>query len=537
MVVLKPQPNAPLETIYEESGSFNTSLVSMHHPLHNHIYNTQGTINGLISARSIPPVNFYKQRAATGNQHKPPIEVRFRDGSKRFIHPGKTATMIINRRNVINSSNKNLSSKTISHLKPPQIYNSHRNKENIQSRPHSIVLTIITANDLKRIGLTPTDSSSPDTSTTPMSTPSAPKMMANQSQSILTQSISTSTMGTMKSRKSNFKVSFAPLPPMTPIQTTSNSSTSTNQTASILSHLSSQEQSNSMSDSQNTTVSQSISTNNTNPTLSLPNSKASIPSSQIVSSTGKNEKNTSPNANKSQKQIPQPNTTVHIGGGSHSAFRPFLKRMHFSPKTIPIAMRTSLAINGTTYQPPQQQQQQQQMIPYTQFRKQQFSAIPSSHITKIPVKTISTQNENLSNYRQQQSIIANNNNINIINNALNLRNVLNISSKPGNTFSLALKPNTHWYNIASNHITDIPRLAQAYASIPLRITLPVVTPTHNQKLLVKHNIGLEQRLLNAGLSPETIALYERILDVAENRPTSLLSPPKIIDQNPYRSLL
>ncbi|CAF4301292.1 unnamed protein product, partial [Adineta steineri] len=309
--------------------------VSMHHPLHNHIYNTQGTINGLISARSIPPVNFYKQRAATGNQHKPPIEVRFRDGSKRFIHPGKTATMIINRRNVINSSNKNLSSKTISHLKPPQIYNSHRNKENIQSRPHSIVLTIITANDLKRIGLTPTDSSSPDTSTTPMSTPSAPKMMAAQSQSILTQSISTSTMGTMKSRKSNFKVSFAPLPPMTPIQTTSNPSTSTNQTASILSQLSSQEQSNSMSDSQNTTVSQSLSTNNTNPTLSLPNSKASIASSQIVSSTGKNEKNTSPNANKSQKQIPQPNTTVHIGGGSHSAFRPFLKRMHFSPKTIP----------------------------------------------------------------------------------------------------------------------------------------------------------------------------------------------------------
>ncbi|CAF4393355.1 unnamed protein product, partial [Adineta steineri] len=159
---------------------------------------------------------------------------------------------------------------------------------------------------------------------------------------------------------------------MTPIQTTSNPSTSTNQTASILSQLSSQDQSNSMSDSQNTTVSQSLSTNNTNPTLSLPNSKASIASSQIVSSTGKNEKNTSPNANKSQKQIPQPNTTVHIGGGSHSAFRPFLKRMHFSPKTIPIAMRTSLAINGTTYQPPQQQQQQ--MIPYTQFRKQQFSA-------------------------------------------------------------------------------------------------------------------------------------------------------------------
>ena len=65
--------------------------------------------------------------------------------------------------------------------------------------------------------------------------------------------------------------------------------------------------------------------------------------------------------------------------------------------------------------------------------------------------------------------------------------------------------------------------------MPLRITLPVGTPTHNQKLLVKHDHALERRLADAGLSPETIALYERILEVADVRPISIVSPPKIID--------
>lgn len=54
--------------------------------------------------------------------------------------------------------------------------------------------------------------------------------------------------------------------------------------------------------------------------------------------------------------------------------------------------------------------------------------------------------------------------------------------------------------------------------MPLRITLPFITPTHNQQLLIRHDTALEARLLNAGVSPETVALYERILNLAENRP-------------------
>jgi hypothetical protein len=86
-----------------------------------------------------------------------------------------------------------------------------------------------------------------------------------------------------------------------------------------------------------------------------------------------------------------------------------------------------------------------------------------------------------------------------------------------------------WLNITSNSIYDIPRLSSKYFRIPLRITLPVVSPTHNQNLVIRHNPALEKRLLNAGLSSETIALYERILDVAENRQMN-------IDQYLYKNL-
>lgn len=95
-----------------------------------------------------------------------------------------------------------------------------------------------------------------------------------------------------------------------------------------------------------------------------------------------------------------------------------------------------------------------------------------------------------------------------------------------------------WHNIQSNSIYNIPQLSTKYSNTPLRITLPIVNSTHNRKHLVKHNPTLEQRLLNAGLSPETIALYERILDVAEKHQIARkLSQQKMINQYPFKSFI
>ncbi len=109
--------------------------------------------------------------------------------------------------------------------------------------------------------------------------------------------------------------------------------------------------------------------------------------------------------------------------------------------------------------------------------------------------------------------------------------LLNLSTNSGQTFSSIINPNIQWLNITSNSIYDIPHLSSKYSNIPLRITLPIA---YNQGFVIKHNPILEQRLLNAGLSPETIALYERILDVAEKRPMNIISPRNIINQNPYK---
>lgn len=99
---------------------------------------------------------------------------------------------------------------------------------------------------------------------------------------------------------------------------------------------------------------------------------------------------------------------------------------------------------------------------------------------------------------------------------MTVSNIFNISNDSGQTASFAANPNMKWLNVSSNSIHDIPKLSTKYSSIPIRVTLPVTTPTHNQKLIVKHNVALENRLLNAGLSPETVALYERILNIAED---------------------
>jgi hypothetical protein len=155
-MVLKAQTTSPLETIYEESGSFIASTENSQPDYHIE------TTNGLISARAIPTVNIQRQRA----NDRPPIEVRFRDGSKRYIHPSTTATMIINRRNLLNSSGENLSSNYRS------IIRSNFNKRTFQQSKPPLVLTIITEDDMKQAGITPPRSSSTSGSDISTITPS-----------------------------------------------------------------------------------------------------------------------------------------------------------------------------------------------------------------------------------------------------------------------------------------------------------------------------------------------------------------------------
>lgn len=83
-------------------------------------------------------------------------------------------------------------------------------------------------------------------------------------------------------------------------------------------------------------------------------------------------------------------------------------------------------------------------------------------------------------------------------------------------------------NITSQSIHDIPHLSSKYWRTPLRITVPFIAATHNQQLLMRRETALETRLLNAGVSPETVALYGRILNLADNRPMKL-TPPKMLD--------
>ena len=154
-MILKP----PLATIYEESGSFIASIVTNEEDSYE-----QKTDNGLISARSIPSVDRQRQRTYT-YRRKPPIEVRFRDGSKRYIHPSTTAKMLINRRNLLDSSEGHFS---------PKKHVRFQDRPSWQLRARPRVLTIITADDLRQAGITPTSSSSASSTADPSSiTPSS----------------------------------------------------------------------------------------------------------------------------------------------------------------------------------------------------------------------------------------------------------------------------------------------------------------------------------------------------------------------------
>lgn len=105
-----------LETIVEESPSFVSSAVSIKeyrkYSLIDNFF-----VDGLISARSIPTVDVERRRLKPVTR-KPPIEVRFLDGSKRFIPPAKKENRV------------------------------------------PVVVTIITAEDLDRLGFSPSESDS-----------------------------------------------------------------------------------------------------------------------------------------------------------------------------------------------------------------------------------------------------------------------------------------------------------------------------------------------------------------------------------------
>jgi hypothetical protein len=80
------------------------------------------------------------------------------------------------------------------------------------------------------------------------------------------------------------------------------------------------------------------------------------------------------------------NTTALIGGGTHSAFRPFLKPMHFNQNTFPITTRKPFTINGNPYKPVQQQRQ---MLPYAQIYHQKYP----SNLTQVSYQSTSAQSK------------------------------------------------------------------------------------------------------------------------------------------------
>ena len=170
-----PPPPIHLETIYEETGSSpSSSMMDIHHHRYYHrgrqtIPGTNQTIHGLISARSIPSVDVHRRPRIVDRQEKPPIEVRNRDGTKRFIHSNlSTTSMNMNRRKYSHSSRHDLSfltsSSTTATAKARQLWNITPKKKKKSSKKPEIRLTIITADELREAGITPPSTTSPDES-------------------------------------------------------------------------------------------------------------------------------------------------------------------------------------------------------------------------------------------------------------------------------------------------------------------------------------------------------------------------------------
>ncbi|CAF3577492.1 unnamed protein product [Rotaria sordida] len=557
-MLIKNQPIAPLETIYEESGSFIASNVDIGRQLNNHPCINE-TFGGLISARSIPTVDIQRQRTLE-NQQKPPIEVRFRDGSKRFIHPAstKTTAMIMNRRKILDSSQNNLSSNNISNSNYQQIFNTNFHRKHHQSKA-PLVITIITADDLNQAGITPTISSSSDDS----------------ERSTIAHSMSKSSIDTVLTVQDIRRGAIERLPPaslQSSISTVVNSpNISLNSPATLVQH--SQQQQNVNNNRLSSASSQtSFSSTNESSIASIQlstnsGSKTFVSSLQIPLINNENKRNLTMNSNfsninSSSKQLTNetvnhPNATLLPGGGSRSAFRPFHKLVGYNQQSVSITSQAPLIVNGR----PNNSPQQQDIASYVQLSHEKNPSISSSNLTKVSYQLPSTTTNSLVTKRSYDSTIlqstvsdtTSTTNINSLiqmnssncqnqslplsistanntDDSLTVPNLINISNDSGQTFSLTVNSNAKWYNVTSNSLNELPHLSTKYSRIPIRLTLPVVTPTHNQKLVTKHDRALENRLLNAGLSPETVALYERILNIAENPQPSKLSSPVIIQQ-------
>ena len=159
-MVLKTAVVPPLETIYEESGSFSASNVDTQRRLFSQpvLSNVKQTVSGLISARSVPTVDAQRQRAQA-HPARPPIEVRFRDGSKRLIYSSTTKT----RSKLHYTGRDDAPAKHVLNGKHRPGFTTASTGKPLPSKP-TFMLTIITAADLDRARITPTMSSSSSSS-------------------------------------------------------------------------------------------------------------------------------------------------------------------------------------------------------------------------------------------------------------------------------------------------------------------------------------------------------------------------------------
>ena len=160
-MVLKTAVVPPLETIYEESGSFIASTSDAQRRLSSQASSSsvKQTVSGLISARSVLSVDAQRQRAQA-HPTRPPIEVRFRDGSKRLIYSTAKASPTTKTRSTLHFKGRDdAPAKPVLNGKHRPGMTAPSNGKPLPSKPTSM-LTIITAADLDRARITPTTSSS-----------------------------------------------------------------------------------------------------------------------------------------------------------------------------------------------------------------------------------------------------------------------------------------------------------------------------------------------------------------------------------------
>lgn len=554
-----PPPPLPvhLETIFEESSSSQSSSnIDIHYQLKNRqnssaYKNANQTIHGLISARSIPSVDVQRRTQLNDNQRKLPIEVRFRDGTKRFIQPLAVFNTNINSTpiNKRKSSHQNLPS-----IKGQPTSNSTTtiiNTKKSNEKP-GILLTVITAEELSEAGVTPTSTSSPDESYT----------------LALVKTYSNSSLDTIQTVKDISIRDPDEVPQLSVQPVLDTSYTPANQRhqsqhapQSRLPQQISDSRSRSLPPAQVYYLSPSQTRSNSNqipPVAVVPPSPKIVPSSIQITLTKNNHQHNSSaivqqvssikSISNESKQSFRPSATILVGGGSRSAFRPFLKSTNinsqtkvpsnntksqtfqstssksqqstFSSNTKHFPLQTSITINQVTYDPP---------IFNSDKSKPRIKSLLSNQTSSDKVMH-STSKKITSNHHPETT--------NATTHTLDQPSYTN-STESNNSNSIpmiSVDPTLPWHSITSKSLYDVPRLSSQYSDIPLRIIIPDGTPTHNQKLLHKHDTNLEKRLLNAGLSPETIALYERILEVANTRQGQTLSPPEILDQYFQKSL-